>query len=51
MNLDADLASTLIILALLLFGALAAIVAGKRSPAENLNDMLSETPSDPHRWL
>ena len=50
MNLDADMASTLIVLAIILGGALAAIVAGLRSPAENFNDTLSRTPSDPHRW-
>ena len=42
MNLDADCASTIIVLAILLSGALAAILAAKRSPAENL--------TDPHRW-
>ena len=42
MNLDADMASTLIVLAILLGGALAALLAGRKSPAEIL--------TDPHRW-
>jgi hypothetical protein len=46
MNLDADTASTIIVLAILLGGALAAIVAGLRRPAANP----AETFTDPHRW-
>ena len=42
MNLDADMAGTIMVLAILLSGALAAILAGKRSPVESL--------TDPHRW-
>lgn len=39
MNLDADMASTIIVLAILLTGALTAIVASRHEPAH-----------DPLRW-
>lgn len=42
MTLDGDTLSTVIVLIILLGGALAAILAGRRSPAENF--------TDPHRW-
>ena len=46
MNLDADMASTLIVLAVLLGGALAAVVADKRNPEAN---RLSTNQGDPSK--
>ena len=46
MNLGADMASTFIVLTILLGGALAAIPVGRRSPVENLSD----EHGDSHRW-
>lgn len=45
-ELDADLISGILAVAALLLVAIAAIVAGRHSPAETLEDTLT----DPRRW-